>query len=164
MLNKAVIWSRDEATLRSNIPMKYYTSTILATGCFDVLHVGHIRMFEAAKEFGGYLIVGINGDERIRALKGPGRPFFTLAERMEVITTLRCVDAVIPFFEDTPAELIRDLRPTYLAKGPEYAEMIAAGTMPEQSAADSVGCKIVPIGPPKTANTNSTLIGEEFRR
>lgn len=153
---------QDVASWRSKLPSD--CTTVLVSGCFDVLHIGHVRYFEAARNLGYYLIVGINGDERIRALKGPGRPYFPLAERMEVIAALECVDKVFPFFEDTPIESIEEIRPNIFAKGPEYAEMIAAGTIPEQGAADRVGCKIVVAGPPKTTNTNSTLIGEEFRR
>src|SRR5678815_1160871 len=90
---------------------------ILANGCFDVLHVGHVRYLAGAKDLGGFLVVGINSDEQVRKLKGEGRPVQAETERAEIIAAFRCVDAVTIFNEPTVEELIRAIRPDIHAKG-----------------------------------------------
>src|SRR6185437_3021670 len=92
----------------------------LANGCFDVLHVGHVRYLHAAKELGGRLIVAINSDESVRALKGSGRPLMPAEERAEVISALADVDAVVIFEEPDVRALVREIRPDVQAKGTDY--------------------------------------------
>jgi len=95
---------------------------VFTNGVFDLLHPGHIELLQFAREQGDILVVGINDDESVRRLKGEKRPIFPLAERMEVLAALECVDYVVPFGEDTPLELIRALdRIDVLVKGGDYA-------------------------------------------
>lgn len=93
---------------------------IFTNGCFDILHAGHVRYLKAAGALGDRLIVGMNSDDSISRLKGPSRPIVPLAERMEVMSSLNCVDWVIPFSDDTPYELINRILPDVLAKGGDY--------------------------------------------
>jgi rfaE bifunctional protein nucleotidyltransferase chain/domain len=94
---------------------------VWTNGCFDVLHVGHVRSLEAARELGDALVVGINDDGSVRRLKGPTRPLVPHGERAELIAALACVDAVVLFAEDTPAEALDRLRPEVHCKGADYA-------------------------------------------
>ncbi|MGQ9922000.1 MAG: D-glycero-beta-D-manno-heptose 1-phosphate adenylyltransferase [Desulfobacca sp.] len=94
---------------------------VFTNGCFDLLHVGHVRYLQAARAMGDYLVVGLNDDASVRRLhKGPGRPLVPQAERAEVLAALACVDAVVIFSQDTPLELILHLRPQVLVKGGDY--------------------------------------------
>lgn len=94
---------------------------VFTNGVFDVLHAGHVRYLAQARELGDLLIVGMNTDESVRRLgKGPDRPINPLADRMEVLTGLRCVDGVVSFGEDTPEALIEILRPEVHVKGGDY--------------------------------------------
>jgi len=94
---------------------------VFTNGCFDLLHVGHVRYLEAAKRKGDRLIVAVNADATVRDLKGPGRPILPLDERMRILAALSAVDFVVDFDEPTPAEILRELRPNVLAKGGDYA-------------------------------------------
>jgi D-beta-D-heptose 7-phosphate kinase/D-beta-D-heptose 1-phosphate adenosyltransferase len=93
---------------------------VFTNGCFDLLHVGHARYLDAARRQGDCLIVAVNADATVRALKGPGRPVLPLDERMRVLAALASVDYVVAFEEPTPAELLRELRPHVLVKGGDY--------------------------------------------
>ncbi len=94
---------------------------VFTNGCFDLLHVGHIRYLQAAKALGDFLVLGLNDDASVRRLgKGPGRPLTPQAERAEILAALACVDAVVIFNQDTPLELILTLRPDILVKGGDY--------------------------------------------
>jgi rfaE bifunctional protein kinase chain/domain/rfaE bifunctional protein nucleotidyltransferase chain/domain len=95
---------------------------VLANGCFDILHRGHVALLNAAKTFGDVLVVAVNGDDSVRRLKGPSRPVNSLADRIEVLAALSCVDHIVAFHDDRPAELIRALRPDVLVKGGDYTE------------------------------------------
>jgi D-beta-D-heptose 7-phosphate kinase/D-beta-D-heptose 1-phosphate adenosyltransferase len=94
---------------------------VFTNGCFDLIHPGHVRYLQQARDLGDLLVIGINTDESVSALKGPGRPILTLVERSEVLLALRSVHAVVPFAEDTPLELIRRVRPHVLVKGGDWA-------------------------------------------
>ena len=96
-------------------------SIVFTNGCFDLLHVGHVRGRRAMKEMGDRLVVAVNDDASVHRLKGAGRPVMELADRMELLAALDCVDYVVAFGEDTPARLIERLRPDVLAKGGDYA-------------------------------------------
>jgi D-beta-D-heptose 7-phosphate kinase/D-beta-D-heptose 1-phosphate adenosyltransferase len=93
---------------------------VFTNGCFDLLHVGHVRAFEEARAQGDLLVVGVNRDRRVRELKGPGRPLVPERQRAEIVAALACVDYVVLFAEDTPVSLIRRLRPHVVAKGGDY--------------------------------------------
>ena len=92
--------------------------TVFANGVFDLLHAGHVRLLEFARSQGDYLIVAINSDASVRRIKGPDRPIIPVEERAEILRSLRCVDEVRIFDEDTPVTLIRRLRPDVFVKGP----------------------------------------------
>jgi rfaE bifunctional protein nucleotidyltransferase chain/domain len=94
---------------------------VFTNGCFDLLHAGHVALFEAAAALGEILVVGLNTDASVRRLKGPGRPLTPERERAQVLAALRAVDYVVLFEEDTPLRLIEALRPDILVKGADYA-------------------------------------------
>jgi len=94
---------------------------VFTNGCFDLIHPGHTRYLQQAAEHGDLLVVGVNTDRSVTALKGPGRPVLNLTERCEVLSALRSVHAVVPFDEETPLELIRRVRPHILVKGGDWA-------------------------------------------
>lgn len=95
---------------------------VFCNGCFDILHAGHVRLFEYASKIGDRLIVGINSDKSIQRLKGPSRPINTLGYRIEVLRAIRWIDDVIPFCADTPAGLVERLQPDIILKGPGYSK------------------------------------------
>src|SRR5229473_1358779 len=95
---------------------------VFTNGVFDLLHPGHVRYLQRARTLGDFLLVGINSDDSVRRIKGPGRPITPEAERAEVLASLAPVDAVIIFDEETPLELIRAVQPDVLVKGADWAE------------------------------------------
>jgi len=96
-------------------------SIVFTNGCFDLIHPGHVRYLQQARDQGDLLVLGINTDGSVSGLKGPGRPILSVEERSEVLLALRCVHAVVPFAEETPLELIRRVRPHILVKGGDWA-------------------------------------------
>jgi rfaE bifunctional protein nucleotidyltransferase chain/domain len=94
---------------------------VFTNGVFDLLHPGHVRYLQAARELGDLLIIGLNADASVRRNKGPNRPINPENERAEVLSALECVDAVVIFAEDTPAEIIRLVQPDILVKGADWA-------------------------------------------
>lgn len=121
------------------------STIILANGCFDLLHVGHLRYLAAAKGLGGVLVVAINSDRQARALKGEGRPFAPEAERAEIISGIRCVDLVTIFDEPTVETVIRAIRPDFHAKGTDYS----ADSVPERDIVAECGGRVAIVGDPK---------------
>lgn len=95
-------------------------SVVFTNGVFDILHPGHLRYLQAARAQGDYLIVGVNSDRSVRANKGPSRPINPESERAEMLAALACVDAVVIFDEETPAEIVRRLQPDVLVKGADW--------------------------------------------
>jgi len=118
---------------------------VLANGCFDLLHAGHIRYLAGAKALGGLLVVGINSDRQVERLKGQDRPFMPEGERAEIIASLRFVDAVTIFDEPTVEELILAIRPDIHAKGTDYT----MDTVPEREVVKSYGGTVAIVGDPK---------------
>ena len=106
---------------------------VFTNGCFDLLHVGHLRGLEAARALGDRLIVGVNQDESVRALKGTDRPILSCRERMELLAGLACVDWVVSFAETTPARLIDAIRPDVLAKGGDWKKSEIVGAAEVES-------------------------------
>lgn len=100
---------------------------VFTNGCFDMLHAGHVKLLDRARAAGDFLIVGLNGDESVRRLKGSGRPINTLEDRARVLGAVGSVDAIVPFDDDTPLELIRALRPDALVKGADYTREQVVG-------------------------------------
>ena len=117
----------------------------LANGCFDLLHVGHVRYLHAAKQLGGRLLVAINSDESVRELKGEGRPLMPAAERAEILAALSDVDAVIIFSERDVRALVREIRPDIHAKGTDYT----AENVPERDVVVECGGRVEIVGDPK---------------
>ena len=126
---------------------------ILGNGNFDLLHVGHVRYLRGAKALGGKLVVGINSDESVRALKGEGRPVMPEKERAEIIAALADVDAVIIFPELDVRALIREIRPDIQAKGTDYT----AESVPERDALADYGGRVEIVGDPKDHSTSEIL-------
>lgn len=100
---------------------------IFTNGCFDILHVGHIRLLEFARTLGDLLVVGLNSDDSVRRLKGKTRPIIPEQERAEVLSALRCIDIITLFYDDTPLSLIVQLRPQVMVKGNDYTIINIAG-------------------------------------
>lgn len=125
----------------------------LANGCFDVLHVGHIRYLRAAKQLGGRLIVAINSDESVRALKGESRPVMPAEERAEILAALSDVDAVVIFPESDVRTLIREIRPDVQAKGTDYT----VETVPERDVIVECGGRVEIVGDPKDHSATAIL-------
>jgi len=117
----------------------------LANGCFDLLHVGHVRYLHAAKQLGGRLVVAVNSDESVKSLKGEGRPIMPAEERAEILAALADVDAVVIFGEKDVRALIRELRPDIQAKGTDYA----AESVPERDVVMECGGRVEIVGDPK---------------
>jgi rfaE bifunctional protein nucleotidyltransferase chain/domain len=126
---------------------------ILANGCFDVLHVGHVRYLEGAKALGDLLIVGINSDAQVARLKGKGRPLMPQDQRAEMVASLQAVDFVVIFDEPTVEELLLALKPEIHAKGTDYAEE----TVPERDVVRSYGGRVAIAGDPKDHSTSELI-------
>ena len=126
---------------------------VLANGCFDLFHVGHIRYLAGAKKLGDALIVGINSDRQVSILKGANRPFMPENERAEMIAALRFVDFVTIFDEPTVAELIRAVRPDFHAKGTDYT----AETVPEREIVKECGGRTAIVGDPKDHSSTDLI-------
>ena len=135
------------------------STVILANGCFDLFHVGHVRYLEGAKALGDILVVGINSDRQTRLLKGEGRPFITENERAEIVSSIRCVDRVTIFDEPTVEQLIRAIRPDVHAKGTDYT----AETVPERDIIREVGGRVAIVGDPKDHSSTDLISKVESR-
>jgi len=130
-----------------------------ANGCFDLLHVGHVRYLQAAREQGDVLVVGVNSDAAVRALKGPGRPLLPQDARAELVAALRAVDYVVIFEELTAEGILRDLRPHIQCKGTDYSE----ASVPERAVMESLGGTVRIVGDNKSHSTRE-LVKEIARR
>ena len=126
---------------------------ILANGGFDLLHVGHVRYLRGAKELGGKLVVAINSDESVRALKGEGRPIMPVEERAEMVAALEDVDAVVIFSEMDVSTIIREIRPDIQAKGTDYT----AESVPERDVVAEYGGRVEIVGGPKNHSTSEII-------
>jgi rfaE bifunctional protein nucleotidyltransferase chain/domain len=126
---------------------------VFANGCFDTLHVGHVRYLEDARSEGDVLIVGVNADSSVCALKGPGRPILDENARALLVAALRAVDYVVLFSEPSVASLLEDLRPDVHAKGTDYT----VETVPERATAARLGIRVAIVGDPKDHSTRDLL-------
>ncbi len=126
---------------------------VLANGCFDILHAGHVRYLTAAKALGDLLIVAINSDEQTRSLKGAGRPLLPQEQRAEIVSSLEAVDFVTIFNEPTVEELLLALRPDIHAKGTDYTEE----TVPERNVVRSFGGRVAIAGDPKDHSSSEMI-------
>ncbi|MFZ0686423.1 MAG: adenylyltransferase/cytidyltransferase family protein [Terriglobales bacterium] len=139
------IVSRDQLRVRVADWRRDGERITLANGCFDLLHVGHVRYLHAARELGGKLIVAINGDDSVRALKGEGRPVVPELERAEILASLEDVGAVVVFHEADVRALIREIHPDFHVKGTDYTE----ASVPERDEVEICGGRVVIVGDPK---------------
>jgi D-glycero-beta-D-manno-heptose 1-phosphate adenylyltransferase len=125
----------------------------LANGCFDLLHVGHVRYLHAARKLGGRLVVAINSDESVRSLKGQGRPLMPAEERAEIVAALADVDAVVIFPEPDVRALIREIRPDIQAKGTDYT----VDSVPERDVVLEYGGHVEIVGDPKDHSASEII-------
>ncbi len=125
----------------------------LANGCFDLLHVGHVRYLHAAKELGGRLVVALNSDESVRSLKGKDRPLMPAEERAEILAALADVDAVVIFPEHDVRAIISEIHPDIQAKGTDYT----ADTVPEGDAVRQYGGRVAIVGDPKDHSASEII-------
>jgi D-glycero-beta-D-manno-heptose 1-phosphate adenylyltransferase len=126
---------------------------VLANGCFDLLHVGHVRYLEAARRLGDVLFVGLNGDAAVTRLKGRGRPLMPAVERVELLSALRAVDHVVVFEDDTADALIAAVRPDVHAKGTDYTPE----SVPERETVRAYGGRVAIVGDPKDHATRDVI-------
>jgi D-glycero-beta-D-manno-heptose 1-phosphate adenylyltransferase len=127
--------------------------TVFANGCFDTLHVGHVRYLDGARREGDILVVGVNADSSVCALKGPGRPILDENARALLVASLRAVDYVILFSEPSVESLLEALRPDVHAKGTDYT----LDTVPERATAARLGIRVAIVGDPKDHSTRDLL-------
>lgn len=128
-------------------------SVVLANGCFDVLHVGHVRYLQGAKALGDLLVVAVNADSQVRALKGPGRPVMPDLERAEIVAAISGVDFVTVFDTLTVEPVLRALKPDVQAKGTDYTPE----TVPERDIVAEYGGRVAIVGDPKDHSTTDML-------
>ena len=150
---KNIILDRHELIRMVSEEREIGSTIVLANGCFDLFHVGHIRYLAGAKQLGDVLIVGINSDRVVRQLKGEGRPFMPENERAEIIAAIRCVDAVTVFDEPTVEELIMAIRPDFHAKGTDYT----TETVPEREIVRKYGGQVAIVGDPKDHSSTDLI-------
>jgi D-beta-D-heptose 7-phosphate kinase/D-beta-D-heptose 1-phosphate adenosyltransferase len=132
---------------------------VFTNGCFDLLHVGHIRYLEQAKALGDILIVGINSDRSVQALKGPLRPILPVEDRAEILSGLGCIDYITVFDEPTPLELITLLKPQVLVKGGDWTKEAVVGS----EVVEGLGGKVVLL-PFVEGSSTSNLIETILKR
>jgi len=149
----AALISLDEAVDMASACRERGQRLVLANGCFDLLHVGHVRYLREAKSLGDVLLVALNSDDSVRRLKGPGRPLMPAEERAELLGALSAVDAVVLFDDDRVDGLITRLKPAIHAKGTDYREE----SVPERPAVLAVGGRVAITGDPKTHGTRDLI-------
>ncbi len=128
-------------------------TVVLANGCFDIIHVGHVRYLEQAAAHGDVLVAAVNDDDSTRRIKGEGRPVMPVVERAEIISAMRFVDFVLIFGEDTVDGVLRELRPDVHAKGTDYT----VETVPEIETAREIGCVTVITGDQKDRSSRRII-------
>ena len=147
------ILERDELLRRLAHDRREGRTIAFANGCFDLLHVGHVRYLEGAAAEGDRLVVAINDDESVRRLKGRGRPILPAADRAELVAALRWVDYVVIFPEPTVGPLLEATRPDVHCKGTDYTPE----TVPERDVVQGYGGRIAIVGDPKDHSTRDLL-------
>ena len=147
------ILSRDELIQRVASARESGARIVFANGCFDVLHVGHVRYLAGARELGDVLIVGINSDEQVAIQKGVGRPVLPATERAEIVAALEAVTYVTIFAEPTVEQLLLALKPDVHAKGTDYT----TDSVPERDVVRSYGGQVAIVGDPKDHSTTEII-------
>jgi len=149
----AKIISREEVSALGDRLRREGRRIAFANGCFDLLHVGHARYLQAAREQGDVLVVGVNSDRAVSALKGPGRPLLPAEARAELVAALAAVDYVVVFDDVTAEGILRDLRPDVQCKGTDYSPQ----AVPERAVMDSLGGTVRIVGDVKSHSTRELL-------
>jgi rfaE bifunctional protein nucleotidyltransferase chain/domain len=149
----SLILDRDELVARITTEKAIGSRIVLANGCFDILHAGHVRYLEGARALGDLLVVGVNSDKEVLRLKGPGRPILPERDRAELVASLQAVDLVTIFAEPTVTELLLAIEPDVHAKGTDYTEE----TVPERDVVRSYGGRVAIVGDPKDHSTSEIL-------
>ena len=152
-MSKSKISGREELRGRVEQWRRAGERIVLANGNFDLLHVGHVRYLRGAKELGGKLVVAVNSDESVRALKGAGRPVMPAQERAEIVAALGDVDAVVIFPELDVRALIGEIRPDIQAKGTDYT----VDSVPERDTVAEYGGRVAIVGDAKQHSTSEII-------
>ena len=150
--------TRSEAAALARAIQSQGKTVVFTNGVFDILHPGHLRYLQQARALGDALIIGLNADASVRRNKGPERPINPETERAEILEALECVDAVVVFAEDTPAEIIRTIGPDILVKGADWAADAIVG----RDTVEARGGRVVRI--PVEQGYSTTAIIERIRR
>ena len=148
-----IVLNREELVRRVAAARAAGARIVFANGCFDVLHVGHVRYLAGARELGDILVVGINSDEQVAVQKGAGRPVLPATERAEIVAALDPVTFVTIFDEPTVEELLLALKPDVHAKGTDYT----TDTVPERDVVRSYGGQVAIVGDPKDHSTSEII-------
>jgi len=148
-----MLFDREQLIKRVALDRNSGARIVFANGCFDVLHVGHVRYLEGARRLGDILIVGINSDEQVALQKGAGRPVLPASERAEIVGALESVTYVTIFDEPTVSELLLALEPDVHAKGTDYT----TDTVPEREVVRSYGGEVAIVGDPKDHSTSAII-------
>ena len=152
-MNFAPIFTLEKLTDRITAERETGAKIVLANGCFDLFHVGHVRYLEGAKQLGDFLVVGINSDMQVRRLKGENRPYMPENERAEIVSAFRFVDAITIFDEPTVEQLIVALRPDFHAKGTDYT----VDSVPEREIVRKYGGQVAIVGDPKDHSSTGLI-------
>ncbi len=159
MRESGKIVGRDQLLLRVEEWRHNGETVILCNGAFDLLHVGHVRYLQGAKALSGKVVVAVNSDESVRALKGAGRPIMPEQERAEILAALECVDAVVVFSEQDVRKIIREIRPDIQAKGTDYTRE----SVPERDMMSECGGRVEIVGDAKDHSTSEILRSKWMR-
>jgi rfaE bifunctional protein nucleotidyltransferase chain/domain len=149
----SLILGREALVARITAEKAKGSRIVLANGCFDVLHAGHVRYLDGARALGDVLVVGINSDKQVKDLKGKGRPIQPEHDRAEIVASLESVDIVTIFDERTVTELLLAITPDVHAKGTDYTEE----TVPERDVVRSYGGRVAIVGDPKDHSTSQII-------
>jgi rfaE bifunctional protein nucleotidyltransferase chain/domain len=147
------VLSREQLVERADVERAKGRTIAFANGCFDLLHVGHIRYLESAAQEADVLVVAVNDDDSVRQLKGPGRPIMSAADRAELVASLRVVDYVVIFAEPTVGPLLTAVRPDVHCKGTDYT----VDSVPERDIVKAYGGRTAIVGDPKGHSTRELL-------
>jgi len=147
------ILGREELIARIRAEKAKGSRIVLANGCFDILHAGHVRYLEGARSAGDVVVVAINSDKQVTRLKGSGRPILHERDRAEIVASLEAVDLVTIFDEPTVTELLLAIKPDVHAKGTDYT----AETVPERDVVRSYGGRVAIVGDPKDHSTSQII-------
>ena len=147
------ILSRASLLERTAAERQLGKTIVLANGCFDVLHAGHVRYLQGARELGDFLVVAVNADAQVEKLKGSGRPILSQQDRAELVASIEAVDVVTIFDEPTVEQLLLQIKPDVHAKGTDYT----VDTVPEREVVKSYGGRVAIVGDPKDHSTSELL-------